>query len=156
MNKRIFLWLLVVGAIVAISFFLLKGETVSYDTHRLMNVMIESNSTATLDKIQKAFNNQDYTTANTHLSRLAEYYKDNDELQLYYGISLMETNQHDMARMSFEKIASGNSAFKEEAQWYLALNAFKQNDKTACKDFLSKIPKEAKEYNKAQALLCEL
>jgi len=124
-----------------------------YNSHTAMQVKVKGSSRTTLDKVQKMFNDKDYLQANTHLSRLAEYYIDNVEIQFYYGITFLETNQYAMAEMTFTKIANGNSPFKHKAQWYLALNALKQNDLEKCKTYLEEIPEDTEVSKNATELL---
>ena len=124
-----------------------------YNNHKPMNVTVKG-STDTLNKVQKLFNEQNYELANTHLSRLAVYYAKNKEMQLYYGITFLETNQYDLAKNVFEKLTlNKNGTFINDAKWYLALMAFKQNDISTCKKYLEQIPKEANVYKKATSLL---
>ena len=151
-------WLIAASIAALVGLFLFQNSTPvygDYASHEPMEVTVRGNSN-TLEQVQKLFNDKDYLLANTHLSRLAEYYRDNAEIQLYYGITLLETNQYEMAKMTFEKIANANSLFKYKATWYLALNALKQNDLESCKSYLQQIPKDAAIYDKAKSLLDKL
>jgi len=151
-------WLVAASIAALVGLFFFQNSTPvygDYASHEPMEVTVRGNSN-TLDQVQKLFNDKDYLLANTHLSRLADYYKDNAEIQLYYGITFLETDQYEMAKMTFEKIANANSLFKHKATWYLALNAFKQNDIETCKSYLQQIPKEAAIYDKAKSLLDKL
>jgi anti-sigma-K factor RskA len=152
-------WLVAASIAIIVGFFMFQNKEVtyaSYATHEPMQVSVRGGTNESLERVQKAFNSQDYLLANNHLSRLAEYYRDNAEIQLYYGITLIETDQYDMAKMVLTRIIKGDSLFKYKAQWYLALNSLKQNDKESCKKYLQKIPKEAEEYKEAQSLLSKL
>ncbi|HIP48778.1 MAG TPA: hypothetical protein EYG92_07425 [Lutibacter sp.] len=151
-------WLVAASIAVLVGLFFFQNDTATYSdyaNHEPMEVSVRGNS-STLDQVQKLFNEKDYLLANTHLSRLADFYKDNAEIQLYYGITFLETDQYEMAKMTFEKIADGNSLFKYKATWYLALNALKQNDIEASKHYLKQIPEEAAVYDKAKSLLDKL
>jgi thioredoxin-like negative regulator of GroEL len=133
-----------------------KVTYANYAKHEPMQVSVRGGSNESLNRVQEAFNAQNYELANTHLSRLAEYYRDNAEIQLYYAITFIETDQYDMAKMVLTRIANGESLFKYKAHWYLALNALKQNDKESCSSYLKNIPKESALYQNAQDLLEEL
>ena len=125
-------------------------------THKPMNISVKGNS-ETLEKVQKLFNDKDYETANMHLSRVAEYYIKNAEVQLYYGITFLELEQYPLAKVTFDKILRyKDSGFVDDAQWYLALMALKQNDTAACKIYLEQIPEDSNYYENASDLLSRL
>ena len=77
-------------------------------------------------------------------------------MQLYYAISLIETNNFTKASVLLTNISEGNSVYKEEAIWYLALSSLKQKDYKACKMQLEQISEASEKYNQAQKLLKEL
>lgn len=152
-------WLVAASIALIIGIFVFQNGTpvyADYATHEAMDISVRGNANETLEKTQNAFNAKDYTLANTYLSKLTESYKDNTELQLYYGITLLETDQYDKAKIVFTKIANGDSLYKYKAIWYLGLYALKQNDLKACKMFLERIPNDAEEYTKAKRLLRKL
>lgn len=145
-----------IAVLVGLFFFQNKAPVYSdYASHEPMEITVRGNSN-TLEMVQKLFNEKNYLLANTHLSRVAEYYRDNAEVQLYYGITFLETDQYEMAKMTFEKVAKGDTLFKHKAIWYLALNALKQNDLESCKNYLQQIPEEAAIYDTANSLLKKL
>ena len=125
-----------------------------YNTHKPMNVSVRGNSTETLEKVQKLFNEQNYEQANVHLARLAGYYTNNLDIQFYYGITFLETDQFPIAKTIFNKILlSKNVELINDSKWYLALMALKQNDLKTCKLFLEQIPKDANNYKQVKSLL---
>jgi tetratricopeptide (TPR) repeat protein len=125
-----------------------------YNNHKPMHISVKGSTSETLDNVQKLFNKKNYVLANTHLSRLADYYIDNEEIQLYYGITFLETNQYPLAKIKFDKLLlSKNPSFINKANWYLALMALKQNNLETCKSYLIKIPKDSDDYKKANSLL---
>jgi len=152
-------WLVAASIALLVGIFVVQNQTPIYSdyaSHATMNISVRGSSNGTLEKVQDAFNTKDYALAYTHLSRLSEYYKDNTELQLFYAISMIETEQYDLAKIVLTKIADGDSLFKNEALWYLGLNALKQNDLETCKTYLEQIPQETEEYEKAKSLLRKL
>ena len=125
-----------------------------YNNHKPMNVSVKGNVTETLKTVQKLFNEKNYVLANTHLSRLADFYIDNEEIQLYYGITFLETDQYPLAKIKFDKLLlSKNPLFIDEANWYLALMALKQNDLETCKSHLVKVSKNSEHYKESKSLL---
>ncbi len=131
-----------------------KPNYEDYNIHRPMNVSVRGKSTETLENVQKLFNDKNYNLANVHLARLAGYYTNNLEIQLYYGITFLETNQFPMAKTIFDKVMlSNNKELVNESKWYSALMALKQNDLKTCKLYLEKIPSDANNYEKVKDLL---
>ena len=125
-------------------------------THKPMEIKVDGD-TKTLDKAQKLFNEKDYQTANTHLARLAGYYTKNAEVQLYFGITFLELDQYPLAHITFDKVLLyKDSGFVDDAQWYLALMALKQNDLETCKTHLKLIVKDTDRYEQASGLLKKL
>lgn len=148
-------WLVAASIALLVGVFVFQNKTAVYSdyaSHTKMDMTVRGNSNETLEKVQNAFNTKDYALANVHLSRLAEYYKDNTELQLYYGITLLETDQYEMAKIVLEKITKTNNLYKDDAYWYLALLALKQKDYDTCSTHLEKISKESSIYKKAKKL----
>ncbi len=148
-------WLVAAGIVLLVGAFIFQNKRPIYSdyaSHNRMEIKVRGNSNETLEKIQNAFNAKDYALANVHLSRLAEYYKDNTELQLYYAITLIETDQYEMAKMLLKQISKTNNLYKDDAYWYLALLALKQKDYDTCSSNLEKISKKSSIYGKAKKL----
>jgi hypothetical protein len=104
-------------------------------------------------KAEEAFNTKNFKAAEGYFTELLAADADNRELQLYLGISVLEQDKFEQARIIFKKIAQGNSVFKNSATWYLALTELKAGNLKECKAVLEKIPEDAAEYSKAQKLL---
>jgi thioredoxin-like negative regulator of GroEL len=78
------------------------------------------------------------------------------QVQLYYGIALLETNQIQKSRSVFQKIIQGESLWKEEAQWYLALLYLKTNQPEQVKTLLQQLSSDNRNYSNAKKLLNQL
>ncbi len=156
--KNFNIWL-IIFLIVALGFSSCTKSTpayTDYNTHKPMNISVKGN-TETLEKVQDLFNKGDYETANTHLSRVAEYYIKYAEVQLYYGITFLELEHYPLAKITFDKVLlHKNSGFVDDAQWYLALLFLKQNDLETCKTYLEQIPEDSNYYEKARDLFKQL
>ena len=109
-----------------------------------------------LQKATIAFNNKEFTEAAVFLAEVVQAQPDNSYALFYFGVSLMQTNQLPLARVAFEKLFKGESAFKYEAAFYEALTYLKEKDKDTAKDWLEKIPADAANYKKAQELMRKL
>jgi hypothetical protein len=97
-----------------------------------------------------AFNKKDFTTAASLLEKV--YDSTNSFTSFYYGVALMQSNETAKARTVLQQLYAGESAFKQDAAFYLALSYLKENDKAGCINWLQKIPDHAK----AQELLKRL
>lgn len=84
---------------------------------------------------------------------------DSDDTSWFYlGICAMELDLLPEAEAAFVKVSSVNkSKYKEQAQWYLALNFLKAGDKSRSKDTLKEIELSGSSYGiKAKDLLSDL
>lgn len=107
-----------------------------------------------LKEAQNAFNAKDYKKATASFDKVTDL--NNPELQYFYAISLIETNNYAKAETLLKNIKSGTSVYKDKATWYLALSHLKQKKLEACKIYLEQIPTNAEEYDAAQKLLNKL
>jgi hypothetical protein len=60
------------------------------------------------------------------------------------------------AEQIFSSIATGQTAYTETANWYLALTALKQKDIVKCRSLLNSIPQTSAWFTKAKTLLEKL
>lgn len=109
-----------------------------------------------LEQAVDAFNKKDYSRAASILQQVKQQDTANSFVNFYYGMALLQTDHLPEAREIFNQLYAGQSAFKYDAAFYQALGYLKENNKTGCKEWLQKIPADAPNYNKAQALLNKL
>lgn len=148
-----------VAASVVLAFgtwFMMQGnpEYGDYNQHENAYFMERSVGDATLNEAQKAFNDKDYKKTVLAFEKVQNL--TNPELQYFYAIALIETNDYKKAEILLNNIKSGRSVYKEKATWYLALSNLKQNKLDECKTYLNQIPADAEDYVKAQKLLKDL
>ncbi|PCI34085.1 MAG: hypothetical protein COB60_06685 [Flavobacteriaceae bacterium] len=127
-----------------------------YAMHQPLEVGVRGTTNTSSNAAEEAFNSKDYQTAVHELRLLLGTSPENVEWQLYYGISLIETDRIATALTILEPITSGASVYKHTAQWYTALGYLKSEKLEWCKSALEKIPSEASEFEKAQELLDRL
>jgi hypothetical protein len=80
-----------------------------------------------LIKVAELYNKKDYVHALPLLTNILSKKPNEIQLKLALGVSYLQTGQIDTAIFVFDEIASGVSIFKNEAIWYKALLALKQN-----------------------------
>lgn len=107
-----------------------------------------------LKEAQNFFNAKDFQSAVLSFEKVEDL--KNPELQYFYAIALIETNDFAKAEVFLNAIKAGNSVYKDKATWYLALSKLKQNKTEDCQLLLKQIPSEAEDFNKAQELLHDL
>jgi len=127
-----------------------------YNTHENINLSVRSGDNDLLKAAEKAFNTKNYLEAENLFNQIIEKTPSNLEIQLYKGISLIETNQFSEADELLSGLSKTNSAYKYKAKWYWALSKLKQEDNESCIKLLKQIPKETENYKQAQKLLNKL
>lgn len=125
-----------------------------YNQHDTALFMERSVGDANLKAAQEAFNAKDYKKAVVAFDKITDLR--DPELQLFYAISLIETDNYAKAQLFLDQLRNGNSVYKHKATWYLALSYLKQDKKEACKSMLKEIPTDAEDFEKAQELLSDL
>ncbi|MCJ0741110.1 hypothetical protein [Pedobacter montanisoli] len=119
-------------------------------------LVTERGQTSELDKAAAFYNHQEFDKAAVILAELYKKDSENALTAFYYGSSLTELNQLTKAHNILEKLAAGNSVYKFDAAYTIALSYLKNNDKVNCKLWLEKIPAGTAKYEKAQELLKKL
>ena len=111
------------------------------------------------DKLTKAavlFNEGDYAGARKLLQQECMMSPQNPLLAYYFAITLIETGQEYEARTVLINLYNGESAFKYDAAFYVALSFVKQNDHKQALGWLAKIPGDNVNFGKAQSLMQKL
>ncbi len=107
-----------------------------------------------LSAIELHFNQQEYEEALDIIDQLPSTESSTLETQLIKSICLIETDQIEEARKILEPIATGESAFKTEAQWHLAMSFLKAEQLEEAKGNLERIEQsDAYWFNKAKEVL---
>lgn len=109
-----------------------------------------------LQKAAEFYNQKNFAAATELLKK--EYQKDpgNSLVVYYYGLSLMEINQPKEARGILTQVYNGESVFKYDAAYSIALSYLKQDDKAQTLSWLSKVPQGNGNYEKAKELIEKL
>jgi len=106
-----------------------------------------------LQKATTSFNEKDFSTAAVYLYEVVRQQPDNSFAQFHYGVALLQSGKTALARETLTVVSKGNSAFKHEADFYMALSYLKEQDTDNCKKWLQQIPAGSGNYGKAQELL---
>lgn len=152
-------WYYAVAASVVIAlgtWFMMQGNPEYGDFNQHENAYFTERSVGdeNLNEAQNAFNQKDYKRAVASFQKVPNLAS--PELQYFYAIALIETNDYVKAEAFLNEIKSGTSVYKDKATWYLALSNLKQEKLEECKAYLIQIPADAEDYTKAQKLLKDL
>ena len=109
-----------------------------------------------LDKAASLYNENNYEAANNLLSQLHAKQPTDAMISYYYGLSLLKSNYTTEARTILKPIYDGESVFKYESAYAIALSYLKEDNKVDCKVWLQKIPSGTTRYEQAKALLGKL
>lgn len=103
-----------------------------------------------------AFNDQEYKQAASYLEELQQLQPNNPQIQIYWALSLIETEQYSKGDSLLQHVGQMESLYAQNARWYLALSYLKQNKIKACQAQLEKIKQGELHYEEALELLDEL
>lgn len=148
-----------IAAILVIGFFLLKPQVNLYSTyaeHQNLELQVKGNNESTLLETAELFNDKNYEAAAPLLKNYLAENPEDEEIQIAYGISLLETEKIAEAQQIFTSIYDKNTVFKNKAAWYLALSFLKQKNELQTIAFLNKIDSESFYGKKAEKLKNEL
>jgi hypothetical protein len=109
-----------------------------------------------LDKAALLFNDRKYEDAKIILASLYSTDKGNSLVSYYYAATLLETEEMAKGRAILAELSLGESVFKYDAAYDVAMSYLKEGKDTDAKFWLSKIPDGAVKYDKAQELLKKL
>jgi len=123
-----------------------------YEISKQMSVTERGESAGVLNKAAELYNAGDYTAARKIMQR--EYMSNPQDplLSYYFSITLIKNSQEHEARTVLKKLYEGESAFKYDAAYYVALSYIKQDNKKEALIWLSKIPQGTPNYQKAKEL----
>lgn len=109
-----------------------------------------------LDKAAEFYNAADFAAANKILRKEYTLAPENSMTAYYYGITLTETGKPAEARAVFTKLYAGESVFKYDAAYCIALSYLKEKNNQQAMEWLSKIPEGSTNYDKARELIKKL
>lgn len=139
-------------------FFFNQQSTPSFDDYnQFENAAFTERGTldANLKQAENAFNAKKYQEAIRFFEAILIENR-SAEIQYFYGVSLLETNEFQKAEAVFVTLQTGSSIYKNKAVWGLALVKLKQKDYKSCKVFLEAIPADYEDYDKVKELLDKL
>ena len=125
-----------------------------YNMHNEANFVERSDVNLDLKVAQDYFNSKEYKKASESFAKIENL--TNPEIQLYYAISLIEIGDYSKSNILLENISQGNSVYKEDAIWYLALSSLKQKKYNVTKKYLQQITEDSEKYSQVQKLLNDL
>lgn len=140
-------------------FVIIDNSTPAYADYANFNdisLTVRGENDELLTKAEKAFNKRNYEEALQYFDQILVEDANYKEIQLYKSIALIETNQYEAADELLTGLSEGNSIFKHDAMWYLALSKLKQQEYGECKIILERIPEDAEVYKKVEKLLRKL
>jgi hypothetical protein len=109
-----------------------------------------------LEKAAAFYNNKEFTNAEALLAK--DYTADakSSLVAYYYAITLIQDKRETKARGILQTLYNGESAFKYDAAYYMALSYVKQKDSANAKKWLKLVPAGTSNYNKAVELIGKL
>jgi len=109
-----------------------------------------------LSKAAALFNEKKYTEAKPILEQLTKTQPTNAMIAYYYAYTLLQTNNIEDGRLRLIQLYNGESAFKYDAAFAIALSYLKDRNQQESRTWLLKIPAGTAHYQKATSLLEKL
>lgn len=109
-----------------------------------------------LDKAAAFYNEENYAEAQKLLQKLNSQQPNDAMIGYYFAQTLVKTDQLNKAREILVPIYNGESIFKYDAAYLLAMSYLKGDNKEQCKLWLQKIPAGNTNYENATKLLTKL
>jgi TolA-binding protein len=109
-----------------------------------------------LDQAAQFYNSGDFTAASGLLKKEYKLTPAHSLTAYYYGVTLIETAKYAEARSVLAKIFEGESVFKYDAAYYIALSYVKEKNNQDALVWLAKIPQGTSNYDKAEELTKKL
>ena len=159
--KPVLKWTSAIAAVLVVALFIwAPWNTNLYQQYQQNDQMSvaergDANET-TLAKAAALYNEQNYRAAKTLLEKLDREQPNNAMVTYYYGQTLVHTNELVSGRDKLTSVYNGESVFKYDAAYAIALSYLKINDKNGCETWLLKIPKGTVHYADAENLLKKL
>jgi predicted Zn-dependent protease len=148
------------AAVLLITLFLLKPWQSLYDQYSDVQMVNPAergeNTDSLLQQAYTDFTNKKYTEAAAKLNQVKTARPDDSYSAFYYGIAEMHAGNTAEARQALNALYEGESVYKYEAAFYMAVCFLKEDNKSSAREWLQKIPADAANHSKARELLKKL
>lgn len=105
-----------------------------------------------LTEAAQLFNKNKYKEALPLLDKIVQANPSDSRSRFYRGVTLLHLDQEGKAREDLNTIYEGESIYKYDAAYFMALS-YLENNKDSARTWLEKIPQDAPIYSKAEKLL---
>lgn len=148
------------AAVLLIALFLIKPWQSLYDQYSEVQMVNPAergeNTDSLLLQAYNDFSNKKFSEAAAKLSEVKTARPDDSYTAFYYGIAEMYAGRTAEARQAFGALYEGESVYKYEAAFYMAVSFLKEDNRSSAREWLQKIPADAANYRKARELLKKL
>lgn len=150
-------WVSGVAAVLIIGLFIFnpwrKSLYDQYSTATTMSVTERGEGPQTnLEKAADLYNKKAFTEAEPMLAKAYATDPKNSLAAYYYSITLIQDKKEAQGRAILQQLYKGESAFKYDAAYNIALSYVKQKDNANARKWLKNVPPGTSNYNKAKEL----
>lgn len=153
-------WLIPLAAaacvLIVVKFIFFQSDTALYALPEMQSGVVrgnQNNEANDYERAVEAFNAKDYRKSTSILLDLYQTDQTILQYQFYLGLSLIGEKKFDQATRYLSPLADGESVFRQEANYYVAVILTESGRREEAKKRLSDIEQSAKIYDKAQKLL---
>jgi predicted Zn-dependent protease len=136
--------------------FMFRPQPISYQrfaAHTPMHITTRGDGGLDITVAEQAFNSNNFALALEKITSLRQAKPDDLALQFLQAICLIELNRSAEARNLLEPIATGASALRSDAIWYMGLSYLKENNLEQCRAIMQSIPAGDFHYQQALEIL---
>ncbi len=159
-KRRKKLWLSVVSvaaaAILVFLFWNPGGQNVlsNYGQLEMTNPTVRGeNQKQGMTKAAHLFNKKAYKEVLPLLDSVVQADPDNAQSLFYRGVTLLHLKREAEAQQDLKAVFEGESIYRYQAAYFMALSYLEKGDKSNCRKWLQKIPEEASISTKAKKVL---
>jgi tetratricopeptide (TPR) repeat protein len=157
-KKPYFKYIVIIGLVLAVGLFMRAPWKPSlYERYAISRTMPMpkrgSDAQENIAKGAELFNEGHYEKARKLLQSEYMLNPQNPSLSYYFAITLVETGKEYEARTIFMNLYKGETVFKYDAAYFVALSFIKEGNKAAAVEWLQKIPAGNANSGKAKELI---
>ncbi len=149
--KKYLIALAAAAAVILIFLFVVPGSSIdNFKVPDMQAVIVRGDEE--VNEAGKLFNEGKYREAIPAFQKALETDSTNSTLQYFYAIALIKVKEYNQAIPLMMQLANGQSAFKNDAGFFVAYALYKNGDVSRAAELAKAVPAQSSYYTQAQEL----